>query len=54
MSGGDKGKLDQARSTIIAAIVGLIISILAYFIVSLILSIFTGNGSTIIKIPKLV
>src|ERR1700750_2980295 len=32
LSGGDKGKVDAARSTIVAAIVGLIIVILAYVI----------------------
>jgi hypothetical protein len=44
MSGGDKGKVEQARSTVIAAIVGLIISLLAFFIVNLVLSLFGISG----------
>ena len=44
MSGGDKAKVDTARSTIIAAIVGLIVTFLAFFLVSLVLSLF-GLGS---------
>lgn len=54
MSGGDKGKVDQARATITASIVGLIISLLAYFIVSLVLYMLTGNGDLgSLPIPKL-
>jgi hypothetical protein len=36
MSGGDKAKVESARSTIIGAIVGLIIVFLAYFIISIV------------------
>lgn len=53
MSGGDKGKIDQARSTLTAAIIGLVISLLAFFIVGLILQVFTGQGLTTLQIPKL-
>jgi ABC-type Fe3+ transport system permease subunit len=53
MSGGDKGKVDQARSTLVAALVGLIIACAAFFIVNLVLSFFTGNGLAGLKIPKL-
>jgi len=52
-SGGDKGKLDQARSTLTAAIIGLIIALLAFFIVSLILYVLTGQGITSMSIPTL-
>jgi Type IV secretion system pilin len=52
-SGGDKGKIDQARSTLVAAIIGLVISLLAFFIVSLILTIFTGQGLTTLTLPTL-
>lgn len=44
LSGGDKGKVDAARSTIVAAIVGLIIVILAYVIINAVLKIFTGKS----------
>lgn len=43
LSGGDKGKVDSARSTIVAAIVGLIIVILAYVIINAVLKILTGK-----------
>lgn len=53
MSGGDKGKIDQARHTLTAAIIGLIISLLAFFIVGLILVFFTGHGISTMQIPTL-
>lgn len=52
-SGGDKGRVDQARGTLIAAIVGLIISLLAFFILNLILVFVTGQGITTMQIPTL-
>src|ERR1700677_3159847 len=39
-SGGDKAKVESARGTIIAAIIGLIIAFLAFFILSLALGFF--------------
>lgn len=54
MSGGDKAKVDSARSTIVAAIVGLIIVILAYVIINAVLQILTGkNLSGGFTIPSL-
>lgn len=55
MSGGDKGKVDQARAAVTAAIVGLVISFLAYFIVTLVVYMLTGSGDLghVLKIPKL-
>lgn len=53
-SGGDKGKIDQARGTLVAAIVGLIISLLAFFILNIILGVFTGHGLMNFTIPTLV
>lgn len=52
-SGGDKGKIDQARSTLTAAVLGLIISLLAFFIVSIVLLILTGKGLSALTIPTL-
>src|SRR5256885_12170957 len=55
MSSGDRGKVEQARSTIIAAIVGMIIALLSYFIVNLLVQYFTHttiNGG--FNIPRLV
>lgn len=39
-SGGDKGKVDEARKHIVAAIIGLIVAFLAYFILQLVLGFF--------------
>lgn len=39
-SGGDKGKVDEARKTVIAAIVGLVIAFLSFFILNVVLSFF--------------
>lgn len=51
-SGGDKAKVESARNHIIAAIIGLVISFLAFFILSVVLSFFGMNLSTI-KLPKI-
>lgn len=52
-SGGDKGKIDQARGTLTAAVVGLIISLLAFFILNLVLFVITGRGLSTLTIPTL-
>lgn len=46
ISGGDKAKVDAARSTIVAAIVGLIIIFLAWFIINLVTQVFFGTNAT--------
>src|SRR5579859_7308942 len=40
ISGGDKGKIEQARSTILPAIIGLIIALAAFFIINIISFVF--------------
>ena len=52
LSGGDKGKVEAARSTIIAAIIGLVVTFLAYFILNFVLSLF---GLTLgdLQLPEL-
>jgi Zn-dependent protease with chaperone function len=52
-SGGDKQKIDSARSHIVAAIVGLVLSLLAYFILNIITYLFTGQTFSTFTIPKL-
>ncbi len=52
-SGGDKAKVEAARNTIIAAIVGLIVAFLAYFILSIVLGIFNINLGDLV-IPKII
>lgn len=51
-SGGDKGKVESARGTIIAAIIGLVIAFLAFFILSLALSFF-GLSLTDLTLPTI-
>jgi hypothetical protein len=46
-SGGDKAKVESARNHIIAALIGLVIAFLAFFILSLILSVFGVNLNSI-------
>lgn len=43
-SGGDKNAVSSARSTLIAAIVGLVIVFLSYVILNLVLIFLTGSG----------
>ncbi len=43
-SGGDQNKTAQARQTIIAAIVGLVIALSTFFIINTVLYVFTGGG----------
>ncbi len=50
-SGGDKGKVDEARKHIVAAIVGLIVAFVAYFIVQIVLSAFGLGDIRSLKIP---
>lgn len=52
LSGGDKTKVEAARSTIIAAIIGLIIVFLSYFILQIVLGLF-GINITDLQIPNL-
>ena len=51
-SGGDKSKVESARNTIIASIIGLIISLLAFFIITLVLGIFNLSLSNL-QLPKI-
>jgi hypothetical protein len=53
-SGGDKGKVDGARSTIVAAVIGLIVLLLSFVILSFVIQILgVGNNIFDIRIPKL-
>lgn len=51
-SGGDKGKVTEARNGLIAAIIGLLISFLAYFILSLVLGFFNLDPGDL-QLPSL-
>ena len=52
MSGGDKAKVESARSTIIAGIVVLVLVFLAYFIISVVSKIFNIDIANI-QIPTI-
>lgn len=53
MSGGDKGKVEAARSTLIAALIGLVVTFLSFFILSLIMGLF-GLSLTNLNIPDII
>jgi hypothetical protein len=53
-SGGDKQKIDQARATLTASIVGLIIAFISFFIVNFISYLFTGQAISSFALPTLV
>ena len=50
-SGGDKAKLESARGHVVAAIVGLVIALAAFFIIQLVLRIFGLGGLGAIHLP---
>ena len=51
-SGGDKGKVDEARKHIVAAIIGLIVAFLAYFILQVVLGFFGLSINTLV-LPRI-
>lgn len=53
ISGGDKSAVESARNTIVAAVVGLIIVFLAYFILNIITNFFLGTNLTNFQLPQL-
>jgi hypothetical protein len=53
-SGGDKGGIDAARGQLIAAIIGLVIALTAFFIINSVLHVFTGLGLNTFTIPTLI
>jgi hypothetical protein len=53
LSGGDKAKVESARSTIIAALIGLVITFLAFFLLTFVLGLF-GISVTNFILPNLI
>jgi hypothetical protein len=53
ISTGDKAKVTEAREHIIAAIIGLVVIFLAYFIINIILGFFIGQNISNLNIPSL-
>lgn len=52
-SGGDKGAVQQAREHIIAAIIGLVVIFLSYFILNIILGFFGVGNLNAIVLPRI-
>ena len=52
MSEGDKTRVEEARNTVVGAVIGLVIVFLSYLIISIILGLFGINFSQL-SIPKL-
>ncbi len=52
-SGGDKAKIDAARSHIRAAIIGVVISLSAYLILNIITQVFLGHSIGTFSLPTL-
>ena len=53
-SGGDKTKVDGARSTIVAAVIGLIVLLLSFVIINVVIEVLgVGGGIFDINIPSL-
>jgi len=53
-SGGDKAALEGARNLIIAALVGLVLAFLSFFLVGLVYYFFTGESLGSLDLPKLI
>jgi len=51
LSGGDKGKVDAARGTIVGAIIGLVIALAAFFVLNLVAKVFGLNDIFNLTIP---
>ena len=47
MSGGDKAKVESARNTIIAGVIGLVLTFLAYFLIGLVAGMFGVDIKTL-------
>jgi hypothetical protein len=53
MSGGDKEKVSGARAKMVAAMIGLILVVLSFFILNFVLTLLTGGGIDSLCIPSL-
>ncbi|MBI2621396.1 MAG: hypothetical protein HYW63_01965 [Candidatus Levybacteria bacterium] len=53
LSGGDKTKVEEARGTIVAALVGLVIVFLAFFIINFVFTFFGLGSIQGLQIPNL-
>ncbi len=53
LSGGDKGKVDEARKGVIAALIGLVVALVAYFIINLVLNLLGLGGLNSLSVPSI-
>lgn len=52
-AGGDKTKVEAARSTIVGAIIGLIVVFLSFFVINFVFKLLTGNDIGSFTLPSL-
>lgn len=53
VSGGEKAAVEEARNHIIAALIGLVVVFLSYFIINIVVSFFLGKPLTGIELPNI-
>lgn len=53
VAGGDKGAIDQARTHVVGALIGLVIAFAAFFLINIVTSVFLGFSVTDVTFPKL-
>ncbi len=53
ISGGDKEKVENARKTVVAAIIGLVVVLLSWVIITIVLQVITGKGLANFEVPTL-
>ena len=53
-SGGERAKIDSARSTIINALIGLVIALCAFAIINLVIYFVIGGSTSDLSIPRLI
>lgn len=55
LSGGDKAAVESARNTIIAAIIGLVVALVAFFLINIVATIILGPGKSLfnLQLPSL-
>lgn len=53
VSGGEKAAVEEARNHIIAALIGLVVVFLSYFIINIVVQFFVGTGLQNIQLPTI-
>lgn len=53
ISGGDKSAVEEARNHVVAALVGLVIIFIAYFVINFLAQFLTGSKLSDLQVPRL-